>query len=254
MNNENKKRLFFGIEMISPWPDDFPKGRILDEESRHITMAFLGNVVYEERLHNIPMPGWKVGRVGFFEKCIALARVIAWDPVFFDDRVTLYQKELVRWLKMDDPRGFFPHMTIAREPFDKRGWMEAFTPLPFFAGSLHLYESLGSSKYKVLWSYNVLPPFVEMEHVADIAFRVYGETAQEIYQNAGVALAFKCPEIGKFLNLKESKENVTEIVIALNDAVAKLDEEVGSPLKAVSFHGEIQEENGILVWEMIIDV
>jgi hypothetical protein len=40
----------------------------------------------------------------------------------------------------------------------------------------------------------------------------------------------------------------------LNEAIARVDEQMGTPFKAVSFHGDIQEEEGVLKWEMIVDV
>jgi RNA 2',3'-cyclic 3'-phosphodiesterase len=36
--------------------------------------------------------------------------------------------------------------------------------------------------------------------------------------------------------------------------VTASDVEVGCPFKAVSYHGEIHESNGLLQWEMIVDV
>ena len=39
---KDQKRLFFGFEVKAPWPQGLPKGRILKEDQRHITIAFLG--------------------------------------------------------------------------------------------------------------------------------------------------------------------------------------------------------------------
>jgi hypothetical protein len=36
------KRLFIAANVTAAWPREFPAGRILTEESRHLTMAFLG--------------------------------------------------------------------------------------------------------------------------------------------------------------------------------------------------------------------
>jgi RNA 2',3'-cyclic 3'-phosphodiesterase len=50
-------------------------------------------------------------------------------------------------------------------------------------------------------------------------------------------------------------EGIDQLVIALNQAVSQEDQERGCPFKAVSFHGEIHQEEGqLLTWEMIVDV
>ena len=40
----------------------------------------------------------------------------------------------------------------------------------------------------------------------------------------------------------------------LNNLVMAVDQDIGSPIKAVSFHGEIEKKENYLQWEMIIDV
>ena len=35
-------RLFFGMEIVSPWLEQLPNGRIIETEYRHLTLAFLG--------------------------------------------------------------------------------------------------------------------------------------------------------------------------------------------------------------------
>ena len=51
------------------------------------------------------------------------------------------------------------------------------------------------------------------------------------------------------------KNQEDEIIIQLNEKISLWDAESGCPFKAVSFSGEItKKENGLLHWEMIIDV
>ena len=61
-----------------------------------------------------------------------------------------------------------------------------------------------------------------------------------------------------FLNFLQSNltlETLDDVVIALNERIARMDSEVGCPLKAVSFHGEIEVLSpSLLQWEMIVDV
>jgi hypothetical protein len=99
-----------------------------------------------------------------------------------------------------------------------------------------------------------LPPFEEKEHTADLAFIVRGQTPQELHRNAQLALSFKFPMLLPFFS-KNLQTTLDGIIIALNEMVGSADAACGSPLKAISFHGQIKEDAyQILHWEMIVDV
>ena len=58
MSNDNK-RLFLAFEVKAHWPFHLPAGRIIPEEGRHMTLAFLGNTSLKplkEKLQNLPPP------------------------------------------------------------------------------------------------------------------------------------------------------------------------------------------------------
>lgn len=265
---ENIKRLFFGIEVHAPWPHHLPKGRLLDESHRHLTLAFLGNIPYSpltEILNHFPKISLKIGSVGYFDSCLALPahhpHVIAWHADWFGDQFAIihFQRILSDWLLSHhyslDKRPWLPHVTLCRQPFDAHVWMKNFIPLPFYTGAIHLYESIGNLNYIPIWSYPIKSPFEEVNHTADIAFMIRGENFQQLYCNAFAALAFKAPELIEFFHLPESFHHLDEIIIALNDLISRADSKVGSPMKAVSFHGEIvQLQDALLQWEMIVDV
>jgi RNA 2',3'-cyclic 3'-phosphodiesterase len=235
------RRLFYGLEVDAPWPEQFPPGRLVDASSRHMTVEFLGDLPNLPDLSDAPVPPFPIGPVGQFDRVLFLpkrrANVVAWHIFGFDDP---YFESLLC------------HVTLARRPFEMDAWKEAFEPLPCVGVALHLYESVGNLTYKPLWSHPLLPPFEELPHTADIAFRVRGETLQQLHRNAEVALCFKAP--GMLPDLGRVANSFDEMVIALNDLVSDLDTREGSPFKAVSFSGELQEREGILEWEMIVDV
>ncbi|NGX43365.1 MAG: RNA 2',3'-cyclic phosphodiesterase, partial [Chlamydiae bacterium] len=193
--NSEMKSVFFAFEASSPWPQDLPEGRYLEENDRHMTIAFLGDIHYptlEKILSSFPLPKIKVGLTGKFNRCHFLPRkrpnVVAWHVDLFDKEydLDLYQKEVVDWLQNHDlsvrthKKGFLPHVTICRRPFEYGEWRKAFHPLPVIIQNIHLYESLGHLKYKPLWTYQLKPPFEEIEHTADVAFHVRGENLQQI--------------------------------------------------------------------------
>ena len=73
--NENEKRLFFGYDLKTPWPKDLPEGRILDEENRHMTFAFIGNAdltKVKEMVEGAPKPTFHLAPAGIFNKCLFL--------------------------------------------------------------------------------------------------------------------------------------------------------------------------------------
>lgn len=262
------KRLFFGLEVQAPWPSHLPRGRLLDESHRHLTLAFLGNIPYQpllKLLDTFPKPPISVGSVGYFDSCLTLPprhpHVVAWHVHWSDDNTPIiaFQKSLMEWLFLNeyptDSREWKPHVTLCRQPFNPRDWEKAFRPLPLFTGSIHLLESIGNLKYIPIWTASIPHPFEEIEHTADLAFKIRGENLQQIYLHAFTALAFKAPEFLDFFISIPSIHSLDEIIFALNDMIAKMDGAIGCPMKAVSFHGEIITlPDSLLQWEMIVDV
>ena len=187
--------------------------------------------------------------------------MIAWHAHFFDENTSIiaFQKTLNDWLFSQqyslDTRAWNPHVTLCRQPFDPHAWKKAFTPLPFYTSSIHLYESRGNLNYIPLWSYPIKLPFEEIDHTADMAFIIRGETLQHLYLNAFACLAFKAPEFLDFFTHALSFSTLDDIIIALNGILCSVDAAVGCPMKAVSFHGEIVTlQDSLLQWEMIVDV
>ncbi len=265
-DEEDKKRLFFGAKVQAPWPLESPKGRVIDEATRHMTLAFLGQNSFsriEQLLPSIPKPEFEIGPAGVGRELVFLppqnSRVAAIAVNWLDDaRLNIYQKALADWLKDNgypiDERPFFPHVTIARAPFDKEEWTEQFSPLPVYVQGIHLYESLGNLQYRSLWECPLLSPFEEFEHTADIAYIIRGSNVNELHLNAQIALAFHFPRLIDFFT-PGLKDSLDEIIIALNEMVSKADAVYGCPFKAVSFHGEIEKKSPKrLQWEMIVDV
>lgn len=258
------KRLFFAFKVASPWPQENPHGRVIAEDSRHVTLAFLGDVEEEKAkgiLHEFPLPPFRVGPVGYFDRCQFLPErhphVASWHALGLE-KLDNYHLEVADWLRshqfLIERRPFLPHVSIAREPFEKTAWEQAFKPLPLKIEGLHLYESLGHLTYIPIWSYPLLPPFVEIEHTADVAFHIQAERKEDIHLHAKMALAFKYPLLLDYVKEGPLEQDLNSIIISLNEVITRADSEVGCPLKAVSFHGDLEEEKGIYSWEMIVDV
>lgn len=267
IGSEDLRRLFFGAHVIAPWSHHFPPARLTPEETRHLTLAFLGECSFSRLnslLSSAPLPSFPLTPTGigkqllFFppEKSRVVSLSVQWiDPASW---IEDYQKVLAEWLNTHqfsiDQRPFLPHITVGRSPFDKEQWQEQFTPLPFFIQGIHLYESLGDLNYRSLWEAPLLLAFEEREHTADIAFVIRGMTPQDLHAHAEIALAFKFPPLLEFLSF-DRKDSLNRIIMALNALIGKADALYGCPFKAISFHGEIRKRHdSILEWEMIIDV
>ena len=255
------KRLFFGMEAMAPWPEEFPPGRILGEADRHLTLAFLGNEDADrllEMLPNFPKPPFATGLAGIFDRPVFLPprvrRTASWHLDLLEEKESFfhYQKRLAAWLKdagfaLKGKNEFLTHVTIARKPFDEKTWKESFQKRPVFLNSIHLYESSG--KYKILWSYPLPAPFDPIEHTADLAFRIRGKDLSQIYLHAQLAMSFYFPQFIRYFD-SDPVEDLDQIVASLNAMIAKADRREGCPFKAVSFHGKVKEGE----WEMIVDV
>lgn len=272
MQNQ-EKRVFFALEVQAPWPQPLPAGRRLDEKHRHMTVAFLGAVEYgilQPALAEIPKLPYAVGLTGIFDQCLFLPerhpRVVAWHVDWLEgkEQIAAYQQQLIAFLlergfNPDARKEFLPHVTLSRAPFKPHPWKKRFERLPMMAGSLHLYESVGNLKYEPIWTQEVVPPFNEIEHTADVAFQIHGKSLQQIQLHALVALAFKFPpmlnQLVDQLERMPPPETLDDVIIHLNESVTHVDARRGCPFKAISFHGDLQELNdGILRWEMIVDV
>lgn len=253
------KRLFFGMEVHAPWPDHFPSGRLLDEAHRHMTLVFLGKVDFTKiSLSELPTPTFKVGFAGQFDQCLFLpprhTRCVAWHVSWLEETCAFdrFHQTLCEWLGKTDKH--LPHVTLARCPLDKKAWESSFVPLPLFLTNIHLYESLGNSHYQSLWSFPLLAPFEEIEHVADLAFSIRGETFDQLFQHAELALAFIFPPLLPFFLPPNTLSSLESVIALLNEVVHHADKEIGCPFKAVSYHTDRVTKENVMHWEMIVDV
>ncbi|NGX39428.1 MAG: RNA 2',3'-cyclic phosphodiesterase [Chlamydiae bacterium] len=259
------KHLFFAYSIDAPWPSQYPEGRILAEEVRHDTFAFLGSQDFaplEEALSTFPIPDM-IGPVGRTTPYLFLPekspRVVAYGIDWLEkkEKLTAFEQKVEEWLKQKnypvDPRPRLPHLTVARSPFDKDAWKEDYTPLPILITGIHLYESLGNLHYQSLWHRPLTPPFVEIEHTADIAYLIRGHNPQELFLHASIAISFSFPTLLPFLQ-ERSPTDIQETVRALNEMVTLWDSAIGCPIKAVSYHGAFEKKEELLEWEMIVDV
>lgn len=274
----NLTRLFFGFEVVAEWPPFLQErpaedcslftetGKILDPTMRHITVAFLGSHALTEGdifWHSLPMLPCLIGPVALADCLLFLpetaSRVVAARVQWLEipESVIAWQKAFVsalRALKYTQPLfEWVPHLTLARGPFEKKWWQEHFSFFPFFVRALHLYESLGHSQYRSLWSYPLLAPFEELPHTADRAWKIRGESIEQIHRHAQIALGMQQPKLLRYMD-SSLQADLDRIVIDLNQMITVCDSVEGSEFKAVSFHGQLQKEGSILTWEMVVDV
>lgn len=264
----DEKRLFFAAEITAAWPLNFPPARIIDEQYRHMTLAFLGKTSVSHLLDavkNIPQPEIEFGVGGCSRKWIFLpdeenARVIAADAEWISDGQPFldFQAALEAWLKNlnflhKDNRAFFPHITVGRGTFDVETWKKFPCSIPFYLSTIALQESLGYSHYKPIWRHRFTPPFEEIEHTADIAFLVRGKNFLDLYNHAFLALTFKCPPLVAFRAGHAEMASLDQVIKTLNFTLGIADQAIGVPFKAVSYHDELRPGK-YLEWVMIVDI
>ncbi len=263
---EDQKRLFFGFEVHAPWPETLPDTRTLKAKHRHLTLAFLGDTSYRKiraLIPRLPKPHFHVGPVGISDSCLCLPKrhpsVVTWhvDP-FGEDPIGTYQKELSEFLEGEgyklERRKFLKHITLGRNPFNEREWKRNFRPLPLYFHNFHLYESCGGLRYEPIWSHDLLPPFEAVQSNADLAFKIYGNSLQQIFCNAQIALAFKCPELLRFLDPGFEVYSIEEGILRLNAIMTQANREVKTPLMRVEVEGEVVPMKGMVIWEMVVNL
>lgn len=262
------KRLFFGLLIDSPWPETLPKGRLIDENNRHLTLAFLGNSDYDKLkliLAHVPKPNFKLGLTGIFNRALFLPtahpHVVAYHAHWLENIYPLldFRMQLTTFLKehqfnIKEHETFLPHVSICRRPFNLIEWKNTFQQLPFKTHELHLYESLGHSHYQSLWHISLIPPFEEIEHTADVGFIVRGIDIAQLHHHAQIALAFLFPQILPYLSSNPINESLDAIVMDLNRSIGQADGQIGCPFKAVSYHGTLNVQDDYFFWEMVVDV
>lgn len=262
------KRLFLGVEVIVPWPEEFPEGRILLESDRHLTLVFLGDCDLPSMinlLQEFPDPGFHIGLAGMFDRAVFLPdshpQTAGWHVRLLEQKEVFlgFCQRLRRWLMekglsiREEKEGFLAHVTIARQPFAIHEWKKMFKILPLFLKNIHLFESLGGSRYKICWTHEILAPFETKEHMADLAFLIRGKTNAQLFIHAVLALAFHFPPLIRYLEEIEIV-GMDEMIFQLNRIVARVDAAEGCPFKAVSYHSAMVNRENMLEWEMIVDV
>lgn len=263
------KRLFFAFEALANWPNPLPRGRLLKEEERHMTAAFIGATDWEKlesELPDLPLPPFTLGFCGLCQDILFLPphhpRVVAYKAYFSpatQQSLADFASRLNQWLyehaylKKPETRPFLPHITLARSPFDYKKWKKIPTHWPVAFHRLKLYESLGELRYQPIWQKELTPPFEEREHTADIEFLIHGRDLPELFRHSAFALLSRFPEGGAFYR-DQAPDSMDEIIFLLNDWIRQMDGEIGCPFKAVSWHGKIEEEGNLMKWEMIVDV
>lgn len=249
-----KKKLFYGFSIQCPWPKFSFKGKILDEENRHVTVAFLGNQDLDAALSNvqdIKFP-FKFAPTGIM-KDHKLLPENTYNVLAYEFFLVSQKDDFQSFVHYISDESFLPHVSIVRNPDSKEMDGVELTPLPFYMDGFHLYESLGNSQYKSRYSISFAPPFKEYEHTADMAYEIIGETYLDLYHHAQVALAFYYPPFIECFAFDGHIQNENELVKELNRLLGKVDAKFGCPYKAVSFHGNIKKGD-LLKWEMVVDV
>jgi 2'-5' RNA ligase len=251
------KRLFFGLEPFLP-ALELPSGRLLQEKDRHLTLVFLGNkeesqlIEYLEKHFRNPLTFSPLARC---DEIIFLSSVAALKVDFLTQQPALeaLKNSLTQAFFIEDNRRWLPHITLCKEPMDQRAWKELNFDIPCVFKAFHLYESLGHSTYKSLWSSPIPSIFQEITHTADYAFKIYGYSFMDLFVHAAFAICITFPMIFTLPQPRECSR-LDDVIDHLNAWISQVDIIKGSPIKAVSYHAHLNNFNGVFVWEMILDV
>jgi 2'-5' RNA ligase len=254
-----KKQLLFGFEAHAPWPKILPDEKTLKAKHHHLTLLYFEDVSYQ-KLHDeiryMPKPSFRVGPVAVSDSSLFLPNrssdIITWhvDP-FGDDPINDYQHALVEYYKElgygFDKKEYIKHITLGKSGALKKEIKKNFKPLPLYCSNLHLYESLKGDQYEPIWTYDLLPPFEEQK---EGQFILYGESFQQVFLNAQIALAFKFPELVPFLDPTYQVRNLHDGEIRLTTLLNAAYRAIKIPIDKTTFLENGKQEKGLLSWPL----
>ena len=249
--------LFLGLEAVLPSLPELG-GRAIKREFLHLTLLFFGKVKEGELIEKLkisPIPSFKICPAAKSSRILHLSHVLALDIEFMNKSDLLFQwkNSLEFFFSYKESRPYLPHVTITRQSDRSLADQSLLFPIPCYFKNLHLYQGLGNSEYSVLWTHPFSPIFEPLDHTADYGFVIFGESYNDLYLHALMALSDDYHALRPHLHQVECAQ-IEDVIIHLNKVLSFVDQEVGIGIKAVSFHAKISESNGILKWEMIVDI
>ncbi len=260
MQSPDEKRLFFGFEVHAPWPDSLPEAKTLKAKHRYMTLLYLGDTSYKKirgLIPKMPNPSFQVGPLGISDASLCLPKrhpdVITWhvEP-FGSDPVAHYQDEVTDFFIKNgyeiEEKKQIKHITLGRSATLKKVAKKTFRPLPLYFSNFHLYESLKGGHYDPIWTLDLLPPFEEVDKGY---FTLYGESFQQIFLNAQIALAFKFPDLVPFLDPFYKVRNLHDGGIRLTTIINTAYREAKVPIESAFFPDDGKKEKRILTWDLI---
>lgn len=258
-HQEDIKRLLFGFEAHAPWPAVLPDEKTLKAKHRHLTLLYFGDISYKkvhDEIRYMPKPPFRVGPVAISDSSLSLPNrspdIITWHvDSFGNDAINDYQQELVEYFAEHDydfeRKKYIKHITLGKSGALKKEMKQNFKPLPLYCSNLHLYESFKGEQFEPIWTYDLLPPFEEQEGGQ---FILYGESFQQVFLNAQIALAFKFPELVPFLDSSYQVRNLHDGGIRLTTLLNTAYRAIKIPIEKATFPDDGKQEKGILTWPL----
>lgn len=258
----DEKRLLFGFEAHAPWPEVLPDLKTLKAKHRLLTLLYFGDVSYK-KLHDVirymPKPPFRVGPVAISDACLCLPNrapdIITWHVHHFgEDPINDYQHQIVEYFTQNgydfEKKKYIKHITLGKSAALRNEMKKNFRPLPLYFSNLHLYESHKGEQYEPIWTYDLFPPFEEQK---DGQFILYGESFQQVFLNAQIALAFKCPELVPFLDPSYQVRNLQDGGIRLTTILNQAYRAIKIPIENATFPESGKQSKGLLSWPLQVE-
>lgn len=201
--NCQTKRIFLALKIKAPWRKNGSGKKVIKEELRHLTMAFLGQTSVD-LLQNFLQDHtddfqFQLPIFGYFSKLLLLppfkARVFALNPIFLEHSPAIFafQKKietlfLENGFIPDQPKPWLPHVSLVRSPFNYYSWKNTFNEFPFYAETFCVYESLGNLQYREIKSFKLPCPFRVTTQLNECT--IYAESSHESSLNLLLFLGF----------------------------------------------------------------
>lgn len=262
MTDQDTKRLLFGFEVHAPWPEMLPDEKTLKAKKRHLTLLFFGNTSYKkihEHIRYMPKPFFRVGPIAIADSPLRLPNrspdILTWHvEAFGENFIDEYQRLIHDYFEEKgydlEGKKFIKHITLGKSASLIKEAKKNFQPLPLYFSTLHLYEKHQGDHYEPIWTYDLLPPFEEKKKGH---FILNGESFQQLFLNAQIALAFKYPALIPFLDQSYEVRNLHDGGIRLTTLINQAYRAIKVPITKAIFPDRGHEEKGLLSWDLFVE-
>ena len=254
-----KDGLFFGFEVQTPFVETLLKDQMGKMQISPLPFLFFQESVcqkVDDLVCKMPEPSFRVGPIALAEAAPSISNHILGNVQlcmkrFGADLIGPYQKLLRHYFIQEgcqmNKKNYTKQIFWKGPSLFSQKIEDIFHPFPFYFLNFHLYKRCEKRRYVRIWTHDFLPPFKEVESGN---FILYGESFQQIFLNAQIALSFKFPAFTAFIDDKYRVRNLHDGGVRLMTLIYKVCDAIKIPIRKAIFPDHGKQEKGLLKWDL----